>query len=365
MQHDQPDPRERREPDGDDAQATQQTSDTTASAPDIPGAAADEEEFESAPSGSASGDWPQRDRPEQDETPYQEPGPAAREPEPPPEEVEAYDAGTAPPSPHPEQAHSVPATGPGEATRCPRCGTENRPGIAFCSNCGQRLIAPGGAATVERPGTPEGTAACPRCGTHNRAGVAFCQNCGASMRAPEAGYVPPRAEEQPVAGPGAEARRRGGAILGPLVLLIGAVGVVVGWLLPFRYGAENSLFERAFGPDGYGVAFWNAYPDVTGSLADQAYFGFAAPAPLLVALLVLLAVGGFLRASPGPIQLVGLIVALVWALGLVVLFVLVELLGAEVSDLVGMLRDLTPGGIIFFLAGLIVLIGGLTRLARS
>ena len=33
--------------------------------------------------------------------------------------------------------------------------------------------------------------ACPRCGTHNRAGVAFCQNCGANLRGAAPGYVPP------------------------------------------------------------------------------------------------------------------------------------------------------------------------------
>ncbi|HET6381169.1 MAG TPA: zinc-ribbon domain-containing protein, partial [candidate division Zixibacteria bacterium] len=111
---------------------------------------------------------------------------------PPPSEVEAY---AAPPSVHTEPAmpaHSVPATEPGESTRCPRCGTENRPGISFCRSCGQRLVAAGTPTTVERPAAPEGTQQCPRCGTHNRAGVAFCQNCGANLRAappPEPGYV--------------------------------------------------------------------------------------------------------------------------------------------------------------------------------
>ena len=95
----------------------------------------------------------------------------------------------------PRQAHAVPAgeEAIGESTQCPRCGTENRPGLAFCRNCGQRLVAAGVASTVERPGAPEGTMACPRCGTHNRAGVAFCQNCGANLRGAAPGYVPPAA----------------------------------------------------------------------------------------------------------------------------------------------------------------------------
>ena len=53
-----------------------------------------------------------------------------------------------------------PAPGPAsaglsESTRCPRCGTENRAGVAFCKSCGQRLVA-AGAATVARPSAPEG-----------------------------------------------------------------------------------------------------------------------------------------------------------------------------------------------------------------
>ena len=124
---------------------------------------------------------------------------------------------------------SRPATEVGESTQCPRCGTENRPGVAFCRSCGQRLIAAGVAATVERPGAPEGTMACPRCGTHNRAGVAFCQNCGANLRAVAPGYVPPAVA---VAGePSSESVEVGrrGAVLGPVVLLIGLVGIVTGY----------------------------------------------------------------------------------------------------------------------------------------
>jgi hypothetical protein len=311
----------------------------------------------------AQADWPQHDLTD-DAGAARAPEAAAAPPgEAPPGEAEAYDR---PPSPRRERqaAQVVPATGPSEATRCPRCGTENRPGLAFCSNCGQRLVAAGAAQTVPRPGTPEGTAACPRCGTHNRAGVAFCQNCGASMRPAEAAaFAPPRVQPgAPAAEPATTARR---AVLGPVVLLIGAAGMLVGWLLPFRYGPENSLFERGFGADGYGVLFWSGYPDVSGTLADQAYFGFAAPSLILVALLGVLAVAGLFRARPGALQLIGLLIALLWAAGLVGLFVVAEVLATSTGDLVAVLRDLTPAGIIFFLAGLIVIIGTLTRLARS
>ena len=64
-------------------------------------------------------------------------------------------------------------------------------------------------------------------------------------------------------------------------------------------------------------------------------------------------------------QTVGLVVALLWSIGLIVLFGVVELAGNWTGDIVGLLRDLTPAGIIFFLSGLIILIGVLTRFGRS
>ncbi len=295
--------------------------------------------------------------------------------EPPPSEVEAYPANTADDSAPaagvvaasaPASAHSVPSAegSTGESTQCPRCGTENRPGLAFCRNCGQRLMAAGVSTTVERPATPDGTMACPRCGTHNRAGVGFCQNCGANLRGVGAGYVPPAVagEERQVAASPEEGRR--GAVLGPVVLLIGLAGLITAYLLTFAYGS-GSLWERASGSGGYGVSFWAGYPDVGGALTDQVYFGLAAPAPLLGLLLLALAIGGFVRARPGPIQVVGLVIAMLWSVGLAVLFVIVELIGSWDGDLVGLLSVLTPAGIIFFLASLIVVIGTLTRFGRS
>jgi hypothetical protein len=98
---------------------------------------------------------------------------------------------------------------------------------------------------------------------------------------------------------------------------------------------------------------------------DQAYFLLAAPAPILAALLVLLAVGGLVRAAPGPIQLVGLVLALLWSLGLVAGFAVVELVTGWTGDLTALLRDLSPAGIILFLAGLIAIIGCVVRFTRS
>ena len=344
---------------------------TDAAQPDDGAEAADE--FETA-------SWPARDMtPEPAEAPVPAEPPseaeayeavsedlAVEEPvpaEPPPSDVEAY---TPPPdATEPSMAavaaHSVPATEPGESTKCPRCGTENRPGIAFCRNCGQRLVAAGAPTTVERPAAPEGTQQCPRCGTHNRAGVAFCQNCGANLRTAAEGYVPPAVAGQEPAAVTAE-ETSGRAFLGPVVLLIGAVFLGVAWALPFA--GDASLYQRAFGADGYGISFWSGYEGLEG-LARQAYFGLAAPAPLLIALLALLAVAGIARRVPGPLQVAGLVIALLWAIGLVVLFVVVEILGAGSGDLLDILRQLTPGGIIFMLASLIVIIGALTRLGRG
>ena len=328
--------------------------------------------------GSADADtWPTAP-PERGDEPIREPewsepvDAGAGPPESPPSEVEAYPAAVSPEAVEGAgigaaavtAAHSVPAGegATGESTLCPRCGTENRPGLAFCRSCGQRLVAAGVATTVERPAAAEGTMACPRCGTHNRTGVAFCQNCGANLRGTAAGYVPPA-----VAGeaPAEQVEiRRGGAVLGPVVLLIGLVGIVTGYFLPFLYGT-GSLFERASGPDGYGVAFWSAYPEVGAPLADQVYFGLTGPVPLLAFLLLVLAVAGFVRAHPGPLQAIGLAIALLWSVGLIVLFLVVEVLGNWDGELVGLLRVLTPAGIIFFLSSLIILIGTLTRFGRS
>ena len=275
-----------------------------------------------------------------------------------PSEAEAW---VVPPPPAPANpdvipAHPVPATPLSEGTVCPRCGTDNRPGIAFCRACGQRLMAPGAPAAVERPSPPEGTQACPRCGTHNRAGVAFCQNCGANLRPAEAGVAPPAATA-----PTAKAQHR--AILGPVVLLIGAAGMLTGWLLPFAFGGA-SLWDRSYGaPGGYGIGFWQGYPD--GPISETAYFGLAAPVPILVALLAVLAGAGLLRAAPGLLQRIGLFVALAWGLGLVATFLVVELLGGPGGDVVQVLRALSPAGIIFLQAGLIVAIGTLTRLWRA
>ena len=345
---------------------------TTGDEPDWrsePEAAAWPTEPPEAGAAAAAGAWP-TEPPERGEEPILEPTPTSADTapgtEPPPQEVEAYPAAAAAApaaGAAAAGAHTVPEgeSATGESTQCPRCGTENRPGLAFCRNCGQRLVAAGVATTVERPATAEGTMACPRCGTHNRAGVGFCQNCGANLRGAAPGYVPPAvavAEDADVA------VERRGAVLGPVVLLIGLVGLITAYLLPFAYGT-GSLFERALGADGYGISFWSSYPDVGGTIADQAYFGLAAPTPILAVLLVALAVAGFARATPGRLQTAGLVIALLWSVGLIVGFLVAEVAANWSGDLVGMLRELSPAGIIYFLSSLIIVIGCLTRFGRS
>jgi hypothetical protein len=51
--------------------------------------------------------------------------------------------------------------------------------------------------------------------------------------------------------------------------------------------------------------------------------------------------------------------------GLLGLFVIEEVLGGPGTDLLGILAALSPGGIIFALASLIVLIGVVTRFGRG
>ena len=128
-----------------------------------------------------------------------------------------------------------------------------------------------------------------------------------------------------------------------MVLLVGALGMATGWLLPFALGT-GSLYDRAFGdPSGYGIAFWTGYDQISG-LASQAYFGFAAPVPILVALLVALAVAGIAKATPGMLQVIGLTISLLWSLGLLILFVVVEVLDSDAGDLLDHAGRAQPRG---------------------
>jgi ribosomal protein L40E len=250
-----------------------------------------------------------------------------------------------------------------EVQVCRRCGAENLPGISFCATCGQRLVA-ADEATATRPTAGGDATLCPRCGASNRAGAAFCSECGFNIRPAMAAAGAPVAAATSVESATPEpaaARPATRAWLGPLVLVIGAVGMAVAWFLPFAVGS-GSLAEQALGADGFGIAFWTAYPEDIGFL-EAAYFGLAAPLPILVGLMLLLATVGAVRAIPGRPQRIGLGIVFLWCVALAAMFVVVEIAAALGADLIGLLRGLSPAGLIGFLAGVIGAIGSVTRLA--
>ena len=130
------------------------------------------------------------------------------------------------------------------------------------------------------------------------------------------------AEEQEVAGH---------AVLGPVVLLVGALGMATGWLLPF-YSGTGSLYDRSFGdPAGYGISFWTAYDDFSG-LGPRRPTSASPPDPA----------AGRPAGRPGCKGIVKLRLgccrssawyALVWAIGLLILFVLVEVPGSSAGTM--------------------------------
>ena len=250
-----------------------------------------------------------------------------------------------------------------DASICRRCGTANLPGVSFCATCGQRLVA-ADEATMARPGSAGEAAPCPRCGAINRSGSAFCSECGFNIRpavAPAAGSLAADGSAPPPDPVASAAPRAVRAWLGPIVLAIAAVGLATAWFLPFSL-ADGSLADQALGPGGYGIAFWSAYPADAG-LLQTVYFGVAAPLPVVVGLLLILAGVGMLRGAPGRPQRIGLGIALAWCAALAVLFVLVEIGSGLGDDLIGLLRGLSPAGLIGFLSGIIGAIGSVTRMA--
>jgi hypothetical protein len=216
---------------------------------------------------------------------------------------------------------------------------------------------------MARPGPAGEAAPCPRCGAINRSGSAFCSECGFNIRpavAPAAGPPAAAGSARPEAHASA-APLPARAWLGPIVLAIAAVGLATAWFLPFSL-ADGSLADQALGPGGYGLAFWSAYPADAG-LLQTAYFGVAAALPVAVGLLLILAVVGMVRGAPGRPQRIGLGIAIAWCAALAVLFVLVEIGSGLGDDLIGLLRGLSPAGLIGFLSGIIGAIGSVTRMA--
>jgi hypothetical protein len=79
--------------------------------------------------------------------------------------------------------------------------------------------------------------------------------------------------------------------------------------------------------------------------------------------MILLALVGAARAVPGRPQRLGLGIVFLWCVAFAALFVVVEIAAALGGDLLGLLRGLSPAGLIGFLAGVIGAIGSVTRLA--
>jgi hypothetical protein len=85
--------------------------------------------------------------------------------------------------------------------------------------------------------------------------------------------------------------------------------------------------------------------------------------PVAVGLMLILAVVGMIRGAPGRPQRIGLGITIAWCAALAVLFVVVEI-GSGLGDgLIGLLRGLSPAGLIGFLSGIIGAIGSVTRMA--
>jgi len=222
---------------------------------------------------------------------------------------------------------------------------------------------------MARPASASESAPCPRCGALNRPGSAFCSECGFNIRSATVTSATATSSTD-IAGPaatGPEAPATNApavsahAWLGPLVLAIAAAGMITAWFLPFSL-APDSLATQALGPGGYEIAFWSGYPADAG-LLESAYFGLAAPLPLLALLMVVLAIAGVAWGVPGRIQRVGLGVVIAWCLAFAALFVVVEIGSGLGDDLIGLLRGLSPAGLIGFLSGGIGAIGAATRLA--
>jgi hypothetical protein len=66
---------------------------------------------------------------------------------------------------------------------CSNCGSQNRPGIRFCEQCGNPLSQPQATETTGR--------FCPNCGQSNTINNNFCSNCGTSFSV----TLPPQASQ--------------------------------------------------------------------------------------------------------------------------------------------------------------------------
>lgn len=68
--------------------------------------------------------------------------------------------------------------------KCPYCGTENRPDVRFCKECGRSLDAAATGASEARTSPMNGSSSgrsCPHCGSPIKPGARFCPRCGEAL----------------------------------------------------------------------------------------------------------------------------------------------------------------------------------------
>ena len=93
--------------------------------------------------------------------------------------------------------------------KCTNCGRNNRAGVRFCEECGEKLqTLPGGK-----------TIFCPNCGAKTRPGALFCENCGEKLTSKA---IPSRGTQPgPSGSEDDRPRKRGvGLLIGALLLII-------------------------------------------------------------------------------------------------------------------------------------------------
>jgi class 3 adenylate cyclase/tetratricopeptide (TPR) repeat protein len=141
--------------------------------------------------------------------------------------------------------------------QCAKCGSDNPAGKRFCGDCGAQL-----------------GNACSKCGAENPESKKFCGDCGAPL---DSAAVPPRAEDQPRAGPTGE--RRHLTVL--FCDLVGSTGIAA-QLDPEEWRETVARYHRAaaeaitrFGGHvakylGDGVMAFFGYPEAHHNDAERA-----------------------------------------------------------------------------------------------